>query len=602
MVDFRAQEAVGILMGISAAALKPSRILSHGDNIYWNGVGKDDRDYRMAETFEKMYGAPSLENVPWLNVAGNHDIGGSAFICGDSDTTFRKCTSTAEMLKYLDAKFDLQAGYVSPRGDRYGASRDVLNWSSRWIMKGHYYVHRVTKNGVTVDIFNLDTNEATTHGAQQVCCQCFGYGGSDDECDNISPGSPLCAGGNVDMYKVRKPSLLSEEMTMAPGVHGSNPVALDVQLLGATPDVCMLEETDEAVSRRKLTRLVFSLGVLAFVGGGIAAAVVLAQPSVESSTLTDANVNGIHNSTNVSSLSNASDLVLVQDNDTPTIAPSNATNPAPSTPTVVPWTTLTPTEPATTVGTAPPTTNPPTQVTTTATPTTSAATVAPIQTGLGRILTKDIFLAAFPKANPLYKYESLVTMAATKYPEFANTGDEVADRREVAAFLGHVSLESGDLRFVEELNKSSMCQASAEFPCAAGKQYYGRGPMQLSWNYNYKTFGTAAGVDLVANPDLVASDRDLLWWSALWFSNEDKWNGNIHKAIRRPGGFAYVTYMINGGLECGVNPPNRDSEKSRIASYVKFCNVFGVDPGDNLSCQTGAFPPTSLWTDDAKHP
>ncbi|ETW08106.1 hypothetical protein H310_02467 [Aphanomyces invadans] len=371
---------------------------------------------------------------------------------------------------------------------------------------------------------------------------------------------------------------------------------------GATPDVCMLEETDEAVSRRKLTRLVFSLGVLAFVGGGIAAAVVLAQPSVESSTLTDANVNGIHNSTDVSSLSNASDLVLVQDNDTPTIAPSNATNPAPSTSTVVPWTTLTPTEPATTVGTAPPTTNPPTQVTTTATPTTSAATVAPIQTGLGRILTKDIFLAAFPKANPLYKYESLVTMAATKYPEFANTGDEVADRREVAAFLGHVSLESGDLRFVEELNKSSMCQASAEFPCAAGKQYYGRGPMQLSWNYNYKTFGTAAGVDLVANPDLVASDRDLLWWSALWYSNEDKWNGNIHKAIRRPGGFAYVTYMINGGLECGVNPPNRDSEKSRIASYVKFCNVFGVDPGDNLSCQTGAFPPTSLWTDDAKHP
>ncbi|ETW08108.1 hypothetical protein, variant 1 [Aphanomyces invadans] len=200
-VDFRAQEAVGILMGISAAALKPSRILSHGDNIYWNGVGMDDRDYRMAETFEKMYGAPSLENVPWLNVAGNHDIGGSAFICGDSDTTFRKCTSTAEMLKYLDAKFDLQAGYVSPRGDRYGASRDVLTLSSRWIMKGHYYVHRVTKNGVTVDIFNLDTNEATTHGAQQVCCQCFGYGGSDDECDNISPGSPLCAGGNVDMYK-----------------------------------------------------------------------------------------------------------------------------------------------------------------------------------------------------------------------------------------------------------------------------------------------------------------------------------------------------------------------------------------------------------------
>ncbi|KAF0701680.1 Aste57867_7901 [Aphanomyces stellatus] len=193
-IDFRAQESVGKLLGMSAAQLNPVRVLGHGDNIYWNGVGADDVKYRMTETFEKMYSAPSLANVPWLNVAGNHDIGGSAYICGDSDTTFRKCTSTAEMLTYLDKKFTLQSTYVSPNAN------NCHLWY-RWKMPDHYYVERVTKGGITVDIFNLDTNEATTHGAQQVCCQCFGQGGTASQCDNINAGDPMCAGGDTGMFK-----------------------------------------------------------------------------------------------------------------------------------------------------------------------------------------------------------------------------------------------------------------------------------------------------------------------------------------------------------------------------------------------------------------
>ncbi|RHY48509.1 hypothetical protein DYB30_007236 [Aphanomyces astaci] len=217
-------------------------------------------------------------------------------------------------------------------------------------------------------------------------------------------------------------------------------------------------------------------------------------------------------------------------------------------------------------------------------------------TGLTNILPKSLFLQIFPQALPIYKYENLVAIAA-KYPEFANTGNVDVDRREVAAFLGQISLESGDLRYVEEINKSTMCQQSAEYPCAAGKQYFGRGPIQLSWNYNYKDFGKAVNLDLVASPELVATDYDLVWWSALWYWNADKWNGNIHKVVGLPGGFAKTTFIINGGLECGLNPPNRESEKSRIASFKKFCSLLGVAPGDNLSCQTADFPPKSPWTD-----
>ena len=32
---------------------------------------------------------------------------------------------------------------------------------------------------------------------------------------------------------------------------------------------------------------------------------------------------------------------------------------------------------------------------------------------------------------------------------------------------------------------------AAAYPCSPGKQYYGRGAKQLSWNYNYGAFSVA---------------------------------------------------------------------------------------------------------------
>ncbi|CAK4638419.1 hypothetical protein LEN26_009674 [Aphanomyces euteiches] len=208
--------------------------------------------------------------------------------------------------------------------------------------------------------------------------------------------------------------------------------------------------------------------------------------------------------------------------------------------------------------------------------------------GLAKILPKSLFQQIFPNALPIYTYDNLLAMAA-KYPGFANSGNSDVDRREVAAFLGQVALETGNLQYVEEINKGDYCQPSAQYPCAAGQRYYGRGAIQLSWNYNYKDFGSSIGQDLVSNPGLVASDANLVWLSAMWFWNTDKWNGNIHKVVSYPGGFAKATNIINGGLECGLHSANPYSEKVRIASFVKFCQLLGVSPGDNLSCQTAAF-------------
>ena len=153
----------------------------------------------MEATFENVYDQDSLKNVPWVNVLGNHDYGGSEYICGEKDYQFRECESTDEMLKYLDKKFTLQAGYKSPNGDR-------------WVLKDHYYLYQFEKDGVSVDIFNVDTNFVESHGYAQICCQCYGYikKKTDDPaeqkalgktCADQKPGMELCAGGDTGMYK-----------------------------------------------------------------------------------------------------------------------------------------------------------------------------------------------------------------------------------------------------------------------------------------------------------------------------------------------------------------------------------------------------------------
>ncbi|KAE9027086.1 hypothetical protein PR001_g10611 [Phytophthora rubi] len=197
-IDYWAQINIAEILAQAAGDIKPSRIIGHGDNIYWNGAGPDDIDYRMETTFESVYDQPELEGIPWINVVGNHDLGGSEYICGDKDYNFRECESTEEMLKYLNLKFSLQQEYKSANSDR-------------WKLSDHYYVESVEANGVSVDIFNIDTNFADSHGVMQICCQCYGYvkkkNLSEAEakklgntCNDRIPGDELCAGGSTEIY------------------------------------------------------------------------------------------------------------------------------------------------------------------------------------------------------------------------------------------------------------------------------------------------------------------------------------------------------------------------------------------------------------------
>lgn len=204
--------------------------------------------------------------------------------------------------------------------------------------------------------------------------------------------------------------------------------------------------------------------------------------------------------------------------------------------------------------------------------------------GFASMLSQENYQAMFPNRNALYTYDGLIG-ATRAFPRFCNEGSLQQNRREAAAFLANISHETGALVFAEEQNAPSIyCDASStSHPCARGKTYHGRGPLQLSWNYNYGACGSAIGKDLLNHPELVSTDSTITFMSALWFwMTPQPPKPSCHDAIRSSG-FGMTINVINGGIECGKGAPTPQAQH-RIQLYRAYCGMLGVDPGGNLQC------------------
>ncbi|WP_327576600.1 MULTISPECIES: glycoside hydrolase family 19 protein [unclassified Streptomyces] len=205
----------------------------------------------------------------------------------------------------------------------------------------------------------------------------------------------------------------------------------------------------------------------------------------------------------------------------------------------------------------------------------------------GFVVSEAQFNQMFPNRNPFYTYSGL-TAALSAYPGFANTGSDTVKRQEAAAFLANVSHETGGLVYIVEQNTANYphyCDSSQSYGCPAGTAaYYGRGPIQLSWNFNYKAAGDALGIDLLHNPYLVEQDAAVAWKTGLWYWNTQSGPGTMtpHNALVNGAGFGETIRSINGSLEC--NGGNPGQVQSRIDRYKAFVQILGTAPGDNLSC------------------
>jgi predicted chitinase len=222
--------------------------------------------------------------------------------------------------------------------------------------------------------------------------------------------------------------------------------------------------------------------------------------------------------------------------------------------------------------------------------------------GIAGVLSSAQFDSLFPSRNAIYTYAGLTSTAST-YAAFANSTNDTLRKREVAAFLANISWESDWLAAVREYQTSNYCDycdpyafgcgGDTSCACPAGAcNYFGRGPIQLTWPGNYQAAGSAIGADLLHNPDLVATNSSIAWKTGVWYwmtgFGPGGYGNNCHDAMMASdgaGGFGATVMHINGGQECaalkGTNTAARDQ---RIARYKMFCDMLGVSYGNNLSC------------------
>ncbi len=248
----------------------------------------------------------------------------------------------------------------------------------------------------------------------------------------------------------------------------------------------------------------------------------------------------------------------------------------------------------------------------------SSSTGGGMGNGFAGIVSSAMYAEMFPNRNALYSYDAIVA-AGKAYPAFCNEGTMDDRKREAAAFLANISHEttggwpaapggpqSWGLYFTQEVGCENggctgYCDPSnVKYPCASGKTYHGRGPIQLSWNYNYGFAGEAIGLPLLTNPDLVTSDGTVAFKTGVWFwttpqapkpSCHDvmtgKWTPTgADMAAGRVPGFGMTINIINGGLECSM--PTNAKVEDRVKFYQRYAQLIGVDPGSNLYCDAMA--------------
>jgi predicted chitinase len=205
----------------------------------------------------------------------------------------------------------------------------------------------------------------------------------------------------------------------------------------------------------------------------------------------------------------------------------------------------------------------------------------------GFVVSEAQFNRMFPGRSQFYTYSGLVA-ALSAYPGFAGTGSDTVKKQEAAAFLANVNHETGGLVYVVEQNTANYptyCDWGRSYGCPAGQAaYYGRGPIQLSWNFNYKAAGDSLGIDLLNNPYLVEQDAAVAWKTGLWYWNTQSGPGTMtpHDAMVNQRGFGETIRSINGSIEC--NGGNPAQVQSRIDKYTQITGILGVPTGDNLSC------------------
>jgi len=279
------------------------------------------------------------------------------------------------------------------------------------------------------------------------------------------------------------------------------------------------------------------------------------------------------------------------------------------------------------------------------------------------LFTQSIFDTLAPRAVAPYSYTGFCNAVINwnrnnPIPIFSGETD-TEKKNELAAFLGHVLHESHDFQAAREYSQCktfttdsvgkvyckpvgynggtytdpycSLQHTPTTNPdgcaCApvtestsmpgyveADKLFFGRGPLQNSWNYNYKKLSDALraeSVDICAAPDLVATNEEYAWISAFlfWTTSTGAVDTTCGQAVKCEGSFGSTLNVINGGLECPAISGHESTIWERMNDYCAAASALGVeellslDGCDGLKDQfdqcvgSGWCPACAVWED-----
>ncbi|MDB5051447.1 MAG: type sorting protein [Fibrobacteres bacterium] len=207
------------------------------------------------------------------------------------------------------------------------------------------------------------------------------------------------------------------------------------------------------------------------------------------------------------------------------------------------------------------------------------------------------------------------TIGTIRYADFCAEGTLEIRKRELAAFFANVAHETGGgwegapnggryawgLYWREEVawqtnpgntDLGYVDLSNTMYPPYPGKSYHGRGPIQVSWNYNYGQASEFLYGDkniLLRAPELVLASGDVAFMTAIWFwmypqgttpASHDimtgKWKPNAADiaAGRDKSRFGATINVVNGVQECGHGADERVAD--RVGHFKWFSGIFGI--------------------------
>ncbi|KAM6589815.1 mulatexin [Cannabis sativa] len=238
----------------------------------------------------------------------------------------------------------------------------------------------------------------------------------------------------------------------------------------------------------------------------------------------------------------------------------------------------------------------------------TTGTGLPRDNSVTKIVTKSLYNEMFKhrsdcQSQGFYSYEAFIT-ATQSFPGFATTGDVSTRKRELAAFFAQTSqLTTGygpsdphawgycSINGTVHTTAGNDYCTSSKWPCAPGKKYISRGPIQLTHNYNYGLAGKALGVDLIKNPDLVAIDPVVSFRTALWFwmTKHDSKPASCHDILinansktndQVSSSYVAIDKIVNGNSQIVQTELGESSRVSNsIGYYKRYCDMLEVSYG-----------------------